>query len=238
MKQTQLSSIVLKFHQIVRHQLLGLQHGPVLLSKQGHEGQGCMYILLQLLLFARCTNAANAVSAFSLMARKGQSGLFTSTCSCPFCNQAFTQFVSCWCRADTAERNLAATQDSLADSRQSLETLQTHHSALKQHLERAELHSQDSATQAREFAARVKELSADKEALVSELVTVNKSAAHMKQDFKCLVKCLKGSEPLQAITALLEEAESDSGVKARSSELMWVMKRLCDHFKQSSGTVY
>ena len=149
-----------------------------------------------------------------------------------------TILVSCCCRADTAERNLAAAQDSLADSRQSLDTLQTHHSSVKQHLERAELHSQDSATQAREFAARVKELSADKEALVSELVTVNKSAAHMKQDFKCLVKCLKGSEPLQAITALLEEAESDSGAKARSSELMWVMKRLCDHFKQSSGTVY
>ncbi|KAL0042112.1 hypothetical protein WJX77_003665 [Trebouxia sp. C0004] len=138
-------------------------------------------------------------------------------------------------RADTAERNLAAAQDSLADTRQSLDTLQTHHLALKQHLEGAELHSQDSATQACEFAARVKELSADKEALVSELVTVNKSAAHSKQDFKCLVKCLKGSEPLQAITALLQESESDSGAKARSSELMWVMKRLCDHFKQNSG---
>ncbi|KAL0041483.1 hypothetical protein WJX79_005071 [Trebouxia sp. C0005] len=110
-------------------------------------------------------------------------------------------------RADTAERNLAAAQDSLADTRQSLDTLQTHHSDLKQHLECAELHSQDSATQAREFAARVKELSADKEALVSELAT----------------------------TALLEESESDSGAKARSPELMWVMKRLCDHFKQSSG---
>lgn len=149
-----------------------------------------------------------------------------------------TILVSCCCRVETAERNLAAAQDSLADTRQSLDTLQTHHSALKQHLQHAELHSQDSATQAREFAARVKELSTDKEALVSELVTVNKSAAHTKQDFKCLVKCLKGSEPLQAITTLLEESESDSGAKAHKSELMWVMKRLCDHFKQSSGAVY
>lgn len=139
------------------------------------------------------------------------------------------------CRADAAERNLAAAQESLADTHQSLKSLQTHHSALKQHLERAELHSQDSATQAREFAARLKELSTDKEALVSELVIVNKSAAQMKQDFKSMVKCLKGSEPLKAITEFLEEPEADSGHKAHSSELTWVMKRLSDHFRQSSG---
>ncbi len=143
----------------------------------------------------------------------------------------------CCCRADTAERILAASQDSLADTRHSFTSLQAHRSALKQHLERAELHSQDSATQAREFAARVKDLSADKEALVSELVIANKAAAHMKQDFKCVVKCLKGPEPLQAITESLEESASDSGLKAHSSELAWVMRRLCDHFKQSTGTV-
>lgn len=113
--------------------------------------------------------------------------------------------------------------------------MQTHHSALKEHLERAETHSQDSATQAREFAVRVKDLTADKDALVSELVTVNRAAAHTKQDFKCIVKCLKGSEPLQAVTDFLEESASDSGAKAHSSELTWVLRRLCDHFKQGSG---
>ena len=142
--------------------------------------------------------------------------------------------LSC-CRADAAERNLAVAQDSLSDTRQRLESLQIHHLALKQHLERAELHSQDSATQAREFAARLKELSTDKEALVSELVIVNKSAAQMKQDFKSVVKCLNGSEPLKAITEFLEESEPDSGHSAHSSELKWVMKRLSDHFRQSSG---
>lgn len=140
-----------------------------------------------------------------------------------------------FCRADAAERNLATAQDSLADTHQSLKSLQTHHSALKQHLERAELHSQESATQAREFAARLKELGTDKEALVSELVIVNKSAAQMKQDFKSMVKCLKGSEPLKALNEFLEEPEADSGHKAHSSELTWVMKRLRDHFTQSSG---
>ena len=139
------------------------------------------------------------------------------------------------CRADSAERGLAATQDSLSDTRQTLASLQTH-------LERAELHSQDSATQAREFEAKVRDLSADKEALVTELVTANKAAAHMKQDFKCIVKCLKGSDPLSSITDFLEESgmgnASDSGLKARSSELTWVMRRLSDHFKQTSGNAF
>ena len=83
----------------------------------------------------------------------------------------------------------------------------------------------------------MKDLTADKEVLVSELVAVNKTAAHARQDFKRLVKCLKASEPLQAITDFLEEAGSDSGLNAHSSELNWVMRRLCDLFKQTSGTV-
>lgn len=136
------------------------------------------------------------------------------------------------CRAEGAERHLAAAQDSLTDSRQSLASLQTH-------LERAELQGQGSAAEAGELGAKVKELSADKEALVTELVKANKTAAHIKQDFKCIVKCLKGSDPLHSITDFLEEANdgADSGHKACSSELTWVMERLSDHFKQSSGAV-
>ena len=135
-------------------------------------------------------------------------------------------------RADTAERSLATHQDLLTDARQSLSSLQAQ-------LERAELHSQDSAAQARESGTKLKDLTADKEALVTELVTANKAVSHMKQDFKCIVKCLKGSDPLSSITDFLEEAgmgsASDSGLKARSSELTWVMRRLRDHYKQSSG---
>ena len=135
------------------------------------------------------------------------------------------------CRAESAERQLAAAEDSLADSRQNMARLQTH-------LERAELHSQASAAQADEFGAKIKDLSCDKEALMTELVKANK-AAHAKQDFKCIVSCLKGPDPLHNITAFLEEAGMDSaadaGLKARSSELTWVMRRLNDHFKQSSG---
>ena len=139
------------------------------------------------------------------------------------------------CRAESAERQLAAAQDSLADSRENLTSLQTH-------LERAELHSQASAAQAGEFGAKVKDLSSDKEALVTELVKANKAAAHVKQDFKCIVKCLKGSDPLHSITDFLEESGmdsgTDSGLKARSSELTWVMRRLNDLFKQSSGAAH
>lgn len=136
------------------------------------------------------------------------------------------------CRAEGAERHLAAAQESLTESRQNLASLQTH-------LERAELQGQGSAAEAVELGAKVKELSADKDALVTELVKANKTAAHMKQDFKCIVKCLKGSDPLHSITDFLEEADdgADSGRKACSSELTWVMKRLSDHFKQSSGAV-
>ena len=136
------------------------------------------------------------------------------------------------CRAENAERLLASAQESLADSRQNLASLQTH-------LERTELHSQASAAQASEFGAKVKDLSCDKEALVTELVKANKAAAQMKQDFKCIVKCLKGPDPLQSIAEFLEEtgmdSAADSGLKARSSELTWVMRRLDDHLKQSSG---
>lgn len=134
------------------------------------------------------------------------------------------------CRAEGAERHLAAAQDSLADSRQNLASLKTH-------LERAEQQGQASAAEAGELGAKVKELSSDKEALVTELVKVNKTAAHMKQDFKCIVKCLKGSNPLHSITDFLEESGDgpDSGLKACSSELTWVMRRLSDHFRQSSG---
>ena len=136
------------------------------------------------------------------------------------------------CRAETAERQLAAAQESLTDSRQNLASLQTH-------LERTELHSQASAAQAGEFGAKVKDLSSDKEALVTELVKANKAAAQTKQDFKCIVKCLKGSDLLHSITDFLEEAgmdsAADSGFKARSSELTWVMRRLNDHLKQSTG---
>lgn len=137
-----------------------------------------------------------------------------------------------FCRAETTERQLAAAQESLADSRQNLASMQTH-------LERAELHSQASAAQAGEFGAKVKDLSSDKEALVTELVKANKAASQTKQDFKCIVKCLKGSDPLHNVTEFLEEAgmdsAADSGLKARSSELTWVMRRLNDHLKQSSG---
>lgn len=136
------------------------------------------------------------------------------------------------CRAETAERQLAAGQESLADSRQNLASLQIC-------LEHAELHSAASAAQAGELGAKVNDLSSDKEALVTDLVKANKAAAHMKQDFKCIVKCLKGSDPLHSITDFLEEAgmdgSADSGQRARSSELTWVMRRLNDHFKQSSG---
>ena len=122
------------------------------------------------------------------------------------------------------------------DSRNTLTQLQTHHTVLKQHLERAEQHSQDSATQAREFAAQVKELATDKEALVSELLAANKSAACVKQDCKHLMKCLKGSDPVRALSTLLEESEFDSGnSKTHSSELVPVMKRLCDYLKHGSG---
>ena len=74
---------------------------------------------------------------------------------------------------------------------------------------------------------------------MTELVNANKAAAQMKQDFKCIVKCLKGPDPLHSIAEFLEEAgmdsAADSGLKARSSELTWVMRRLDDHLKQSSG---
>ena len=141
------------------------------------------------------------------------------------------------CRADAAERSSCAAQESLVDSRNTLTQLQTHHTVLKQHLERAEQHSLDSATQAREFAARVKELTTDKEALVSELLAANKSAAFVKQDCKHLTKCLKASDPVRALSALLEESGSDSGNKTHSSELMPVMKRLSDYLKHSSGSL-
>ena len=135
-------------------------------------------------------------------------------------------------RAESAERQLAVAENSLADSRQNLASLQTH-------LERAELQSQASAAQAGKFGTKVQELSCDNEALMTELVKANKAAAQMKQDFKCIVKCLKGSDPLHSITEFLEEAGmdsgADSGLKAHSSELTWVMRRLNDHCKQSSG---
>ena len=138
-------------------------------------------------------------------------------------------------RADAAERSACSAQESLVDTRNTLTSLQTHHTALKQHLERAEQHSQDSATQAREFAAQVKELSADKDALVSELVTAKNAAFSVKQDCKQLGKCLKGSDPLQAIICMLDESEADSGKKAHNSELMPVIKRLADFLKHNSG---
>ena len=139
-------------------------------------------------------------------------------------------------------KDLTVCQETLDDTRQGFATLQTHHAALKLQLERSELLSREAATQAQEFQARVTDLTADRDALASQLATVTATDKQLRKNFKCVLRCLKASHPLQSTLHHVEELSSEgsdvhmgAAGTASQSDLKWVMRRLSELFKEGSA---
>lgn len=144
-------------------------------------------------------------------------------------------------RLDSVGKELTDCRDTLEDTRQGFASLQTHHAALKLQLERSELHSRDSAAQAQDFHTRVTDLTADRDGLASQLANLTGTDKQLKKNLKCIVRCLKASNPLHSVLHYAEELSSESAddhagtaCTALQSDLKWVMHRLSELFKEGS----
>lgn len=158
--------------------------------------------------------------------------------TCDAATSLFRHFHFAPPRADALSKDLTVCQETLEDTRQGFASLQTHHAALKLQLEGAELHSRESAAQAQEFQTRVSALTADRDALASQLALVTASDKQLRKNFKCVVRCLKATDPLQSVMHYSEDLShaalnsSSDAATALHSDLKWVMRRLTELFKE------
>lgn len=143
---------------------------------------------------------------------------------------------------DTVAKELTHSQATLEDTRQGFANLQTHHAALKLQLERSELHSRDSAAQAQDFQSRLTDLTAERDAVTLQLADLTGTDKQLRKTLKCIVRCLKASNPLHSVLHYAEELSSDvadapsgKACPALQSDLKWVLQRLSELFKEGSA---